>query len=50
MASQALDDFIDDCFVEEDPLCSLYKDDALWLDQYVSNLITGMPKKEKGKS
>ena len=50
MTSQALDDFIDDCFVEKDPLCSLYKDDALWLDQYASDLIAGMQKREKEKA
>ena len=39
MNSGALDDFIDDRFVEKDPLCTLYKEDALWLDKYASDLI-----------
>jgi len=47
MTSRALDDFIDDCFVEKDPLCNLYKEEALWLDQYASDLIAGIQRKEK---
>ena len=47
MASRAFDDFIDDCFLEKEPLCNLYKEDALWLDKYASDLIAGRQGKEK---
>ena len=47
MTPRALDDFIDDCFVEKDPLCNLYKEEALWYDQYASDLIVGKQDKEK---
>ncbi len=47
MTSGALDNFIDDCFVEKDPLCNLYKEDALWYDKYASDLIAGIQEKEK---
>ena len=47
MTSRALDDFIDDCFVEKDPLCNLYKEEALWYDKYASDLIAGIQEKEK---
>ncbi len=39
MTSKALDDFIDDCFVEKDPICDLHREDSLWLDLYASKLI-----------
>jgi len=42
MTSKALDDFIDDCFLENDPLCNLHREDSLWLDSYVSKLIVEM--------
>ena len=47
MTSRTLDDFIDDCFVEKDPLCSLHKKDALWLDLYASTLIAGRQEKQE---
>ncbi len=37
-SSNAFDDFLDDCFVEHDPICSLYIEDSLWFDQYASKL------------
>ena len=39
MTSRALDDFIDDCFLEKDPICDLHRAESLWLDQYASKLI-----------
>ena len=49
MNSQAMDDFIDDCFIEQDPICNIYRDDSLWLDCYASKLttkITPQPQEE----
>ncbi|KGG12144.1 hypothetical protein EV05_1347 [Prochlorococcus sp. MIT 0601] len=43
MTSKALDDFIDECFVGNDPICNLYREDTLWLDAYASRLIAEMP-------
>ena len=40
MTLKALDDFIDDCFLEGDPICNLHRDDSIWLDNYVSQLIS----------
>ncbi|KGG13394.1 MULTISPECIES: hypothetical protein [Prochlorococcus] len=42
MASPAFDAFIDDCFVEKDPICDLRKEDSIELDLYASKLITEM--------
>ena len=42
MSSQGLDDFIDDCFVEKDPICDLRTQDSLELDRYASALIAEM--------
>ena len=47
MTSGALDDFTDDCFVEKDLICNLYIEDALWLDQFASDLIAGALEKDK---
>ncbi len=41
MTSRALDDFIDDCFIEKDSICDLKTEDSLWLDHYASQLIAG---------
>ncbi len=40
MPSTAMDDFIDDCFIGKDPICDLHREDSLWLDGYVSKLIS----------
>ena len=42
MSSTGLDDFIDDCFVEKDPICDLSRQDSLELDRYASALIAEM--------
>ncbi len=42
MASHSFDDFIDDCFVEKDPICDLKIEDSIWLDNYASQLIAEM--------
>ncbi len=42
MASHSFDDFIDDCFVEKDPICDLKIEDSIWLDKYASQLIAEM--------
>ena len=42
MSSGGLDDFIDDCFVEKDPICDLRRQDSLELDRYASALIAEM--------
>ena len=42
MTSKALDDFIDDCFIDQDPICNLYRDDSIWLDNYASDLLEKM--------
>ena len=42
MSSHGLDDFIDDCFVEKDPICDLRRQDSLELDRYASALIAEM--------
>ena len=47
MESQVLDDFIDDCFIRRDPICDLYRDDSIWLDQYVSQLISETESSQK---
>jgi len=39
MTSPALDDFIDDCFLNNDPICDLKQEDSLWLDRYASKLL-----------
>ena len=39
MSKNALDDFIDDCFIGNDPICGLYREDSLWLDRYASKLV-----------
>ncbi len=39
MNSPAFDAFVDDCFLENDPICDLRLDDSLVLDDYVSKLI-----------
>ncbi len=44
MSSEILDDFIDDCFIDKDPICDLYKDDSIWLDTYATNLIESLLK------
>ena len=47
MTSGALDDLTDDCFVEKESICNLYIEDALWLDQFASDLIAGSLEKDK---
>ena len=42
MTSEAFDDFIDDCFVEKDPICDLRRQASLELDRYASALIADM--------
>ena len=42
MSTDVLDDFIDDCFVEKDPICDLRRQDSLELDRYASALIAEM--------
>ena len=42
MLSQGLDDFIDDCFIEKDPICDLRRQDSIELDRYASALIAEM--------
>ena len=42
MTSKALDDFIDDCFLDDDPMCNLHREDSLWLDSYISKLVAEM--------
>ncbi len=39
MSSPAFDAFIDDCFLENDPICDLRLEDSLELDRYASKLI-----------
>ena len=48
MESKVLDDFIDDCFIGRDPICNLYRDDSIWLDQYLSKLIIDTGSLEEG--
>ena len=42
MSSDGLNDFLDDCFVEKDPICDLRRQDSLELDRYASVLIAEM--------
>ena len=42
MSSHGLDDFIDDCFVEKDPICDLRRQDSIEIDRYASALIAEM--------
>ncbi len=42
MSPDGLDDFIDDCFVEKDPICDLRTQDSIALDHYASALIAEM--------
>ncbi len=50
MSSQGLDDFIDDCFVDKDPICDLRRQDSLELDRYASALIAEMMLKSETSS
>ena len=38
MTSKALEDFMDDCFTGNDPICDLHLEDSIWLDNYISTL------------
>ncbi len=49
MSLKEQNDLIESCFIEKDPLCSLYLEDALWLDRYASNLMKGINKIEQEK-
>ena len=40
MGTRELDAFIDDCFLEQDPLCDLRQEDSIVLDKYLSKLIS----------
>ncbi len=42
MSTGALDAFIDDCFVEKDPLCDLSTEKSIELDRFASKLIAEM--------
>ncbi|WP_269622418.1 hypothetical protein [Prochlorococcus marinus] len=42
MTSKAFDAFIEDCFLNNDPICDLRREDSLELDRYASKLLAEM--------
>ena len=45
MSSQGLDDFIDDCFLANDPICELKGQELLELDPFTHVLIQQITQK-----
>ena len=50
MYSQALNDFIDDCFIAKDSICDFNTRESLKLDPLTNSLIIEMKLKSNNKS